>query len=239
MVADAGLERAALQQVPGRVPVARRLGTGQRVLDHRPAQQNGRERLLGFQRLGRGVEHEVEIAVDLPTALEHQPGGVAQLLPFDEEAQGEGEAREAEGMLERLPLRNDVLEVGQRLEVGAQMGGIEAGLEPGPAEPLRLVLPAGGEERRHPDLVPGVGARARQGEGPFLLEVPGGRLGRRPLLEDGERLLGPPGSERRVAIAAAPWGERRPVSCAMNASTSPSWSAISCKARRSTPAVVS
>ena len=36
-------------------------------------------------------------------------------------------------------------------------------------------------------------------------------------------------------MAAALCGDRRPSSCVMNASTSPSWSAMSCRARRSAP----
>src|SRR3954464_10253237 len=92
VVADAGLQRTAFEQVPRRVPVARGLGTFQRVLDHRPAQQGGGERLLlVLERLGGGIEDEVEGAVDLATALEHQPGRIAQLLPFYQEAQGNRE----------------------------------------------------------------------------------------------------------------------------------------------------
>src|SRR3954463_13874410 len=44
VVADAGLQRAALEKVTRRVPVARGLGTLECVLDHRPAQQGGSER---------------------------------------------------------------------------------------------------------------------------------------------------------------------------------------------------
>ena len=76
------------------------------------------------------------------------------------------------------------------------MGRIEAGLEPRPAEPLRLVLAAGGEERRDPGLIPVAGSRPRQREGPLILEVSGGRLGRRTFLEEGERLVGASGGEQ-------------------------------------------
>ena len=196
VVADAGLERAAFQQMPRRVPVARGLGAFQGVLDHRPAQQNGGKRLLALERFGGGIEDEVEIAVDLTAALEHEPGRIAQLLPFDQEAQGDGEVREAEGVIERLPFRQHVLEIGQGLEVGAQVGSIEAGFEPRPAELLGLVLAAGGEERLDPGPLPVVGSRSFQREGPLILEVSGGRLGRRPLLEEDERLLGASGGEQ-------------------------------------------
>jgi hypothetical protein len=146
--------------------------------------------------------------------------------------------REGQRVIERLPLRDDVLEVGQGLEVGAQVAGIEPGLEPRLAEPLRLVMAAGGEERRDPGPVPIVGTRSTQGEGPLVIvEVSGGRLGRRTLLQEGERLLGTPGGEQAGRDRGRPRGDRRPVSCSMNASTSPSWSAMSCRARRSASAL--
>jgi hypothetical protein len=82
--------------------------------------------------------------------------------------------REGQRVLERLPFRQHVLEIRQGLEVGAQVGGIEARLEPRPAEPLRLVLAARGEECRDPGLIPIVSSRSRQREGPLvLLEVSG------------------------------------------------------------------
>jgi hypothetical protein len=97
---------------------------------------------------------------------------------------------------ERLPLRRDVLEVGQRLEVRAQVLGVEPGLEPCPAEPLRLLLATGGEQRRHPGPVPVAGPRLLEREGPQLLQVPERELGRGTPLEGGERLVHPPGREQ-------------------------------------------
>ena len=43
----------------------------------------------------------------------------------------------------------------------------------------------------------------------------------------------------RLSIAAAACGDLRLASCAMNVSTSPSWPAVSCRARRSVLAVES
>ena len=196
VVADAGLERAAFSEVPRRVPVARGLGTFQGILDHRPAQQSGGKRLLALERFGGGIQDKVEVAVDLTAALEHEPGRIAQLLPFDEEAQGNGEVRKAESVIERLPFRHHVLEVGQGLEIGAQVGGIEAGFEPRPAEPLGLVLAAGGKKRFDPGPLPVAGSRSFQREGPLILEVSGGRLGWRTLLEENEGFLGASGGEQ-------------------------------------------
>ena len=143
MVADGGLERATFPEMPRRVTVAGGLGTFQGILDHRPAQQSGGKRLLALERFGGGIEDKVEVAVDLTAALEHEPGRIAQLLPFDQEAQGDGEVPKAEGVIERLPFRHHVLEVGQGLEIGAQVGRIEAGFEPRPTKLLGLVLAAG------------------------------------------------------------------------------------------------
>ena len=112
--------------------------------------------------------------------------------------------REAEGVVERLPFRHDVLEIRQGLEVGAQVRRIEAGLEPRPAEPLRLLLAAGGEERRDPGPLPLAGPRSFQPEGPFILEVSGGGLGGRALLEEGERFVGAAGGEQTARDRGGP-----------------------------------
>src|SRR3954471_8619507 len=93
VIGDAGLERAALEQVPRRVPVARRLRTLQRVLDYRPPQQDGRQRLPALERLRRGIEDEIQVAVDLAARIDHQSGRLAQGPPLDEEDQGHAEVR--------------------------------------------------------------------------------------------------------------------------------------------------
>ena len=96
----------------------------------------------------------------------------------------------------RLPLRGDILEVGQRLEVGPQMVGVEAGLEPPPAEPLRLLVATGSEQRRDPRPIPVASSHLLEREGPQLLQVPGRELVRRAFLEEGERLFGAAGREQ-------------------------------------------
>ena len=94
------------------------------------------------------------------------------------------------------PRRGDVLEVGQRLEVRTQVLGVEPGLKPRPAEPLRLLLTTRGQERRDPGSIPVAGSRLLEREGPSLLEIPGRELGRCPRLKGGEGLLGAAGREQ-------------------------------------------
>ena len=112
VVADGGLERATFPQMSCGVTVAGGFGAFQGIPDHGPTQQSGGKRLLALERFGGRVEDKVEVAVDLTAALEHEPGCIAQLLPLDQEAQGDGEVPKAERVIERLPFGQHVLEVG-------------------------------------------------------------------------------------------------------------------------------
>jgi hypothetical protein len=122
--------------------VALVFGAVQGVLDHGSPEESGRERMLTFEGFSSGFEKEISVAVALGAALEHEPSGVSQLLPVDEKSESGGEVRERESVVEGLLFDQYILEIRQRLQVGAEVVAIEPVLEAAPAEALGLVASA-------------------------------------------------------------------------------------------------
>ena len=84
IVLDARVERLAFEHMPCGMAVALVFGAVQGVLDHGSPEESGRERMLAFESFGSRIEKEISVAVALGAALEHEPGGVSQLVPVDE-----------------------------------------------------------------------------------------------------------------------------------------------------------
>ena len=101
-----------------------------------------------------GIEKETGVAVALGAALKHEPGGVSLLLPVDEKSESGAEMRERESVIEGLLFGQHILEIRQRLQVGAKVAGIEPVLEAAPAEALGLVASVGRKQGLDPGQLP-------------------------------------------------------------------------------------
>ena len=154
IILDARAERLAFEDVPSGMAVALGFGAVQGVLDHCPTKESSRERLLVFEGFGSGIEKEIDVAVALGAALEHEPGGVSLLLPVDEESESGGEIRERESVVESLLLSQHIFEIRQRLQVGAEVVAIKPALEAAPAEALGLVASVGRKQGLDPGQLP-------------------------------------------------------------------------------------
>ena len=72
IVLDAPIERLAFEHMPCGMAVALGFDAVQGVLDHGSPEESGRERMLAFE-AGSRIEKEIDVAVALDAALEHEP----------------------------------------------------------------------------------------------------------------------------------------------------------------------
>ena len=93
IILDARAERLAFEHMPCGMAIALGFDAVQGVLDHGSPEEGGRERMLAFEGFGSRIEKEIDVAVALGAALEHEPGGVSELVPVDEESESGGEIR--------------------------------------------------------------------------------------------------------------------------------------------------
>src|SRR4249920_3634889 len=111
IVCDARVERLAFEHMPCGMAVALGFDAVQGVLDHGSPEESGDEWMLAFEGLGSRIEKEIDVAVALGAALEHEPGSVSQLLPVDEKRESGAEMRERESVIEGLLFGQHILEI--------------------------------------------------------------------------------------------------------------------------------
>ena len=187
VVADERRERPTIRQMAGGMPIARRLGAVEGVLDHGAAKQHCRQRMGALQPPRRRIEQVVEVAVNLAVPGKDEVGSLPMRGPFVKEVERNREIQETKRVLHRALFRQHVLEVGQSLEVGAQAFNGQAVLESGPAQLLGMLNLACGDQRIDVDALPlCVGTiPARTIEVVVIVQV----AARGALLRRGDRLL--------------------------------------------------
>src|SRR5215207_9624584 len=102
---------------------------------------------------GRGQDL-IEVAVDFVCTGKNQVRGMLQRRPTHQKTQCMVHARMVPRMGDGPLFSLKILEVGQTLEVGAQVLWVERVLEAGPAKRLRLIGSSKGLEHLKPGLLP-------------------------------------------------------------------------------------
>src|SRR5215469_12752417 len=123
----------------GGMPIARRLGAVERVLDHGTAKQRCRQRMGALQPPRCRIQQVVEVAVDLAVPGNDEVCSLSVRRPFVKEVQSNREIPEMERVLDRALFRPNVLEVGQGLEVRARAFNGKAVLKRCPAHLLSML----------------------------------------------------------------------------------------------------
>ena len=121
------------------VAVACAFGVVQGVIDHGPAEDRRRQRALSFQRGRGGRQDFIEIAVPSSRVALHEHGGSVERGPTDQKMKSVQMVLGAHREVERALLGFDIIEIGQPLEISAQMIGAKRTLETSPAEGLSLL----------------------------------------------------------------------------------------------------
>src|SRR5512144_1032389 len=144
VVLDTRVERLAFEHMPCGMAVALVFCAVQGVLDHGSPEESGRERLLTFEGFGSRIEKEISVAVALGAALEHEPGGVSQLLPVDEKRESGAEMRERESVIEGLLFGQHICIgldlIGQLSDLGVRLRASDRSAQQATATGLALLI---------------------------------------------------------------------------------------------------